>query len=104
MEAAHSNIRGDIPSFATQKSPLTPESCSHGMRSQCAFLTREKQQLCHYYAKNRIFYIFHLCGVLSMAAGCVAGLAPGLLWEIGYFTYEMIHTKEETAMDGGFRH
>ena len=42
MEAAHSNIRGDIPSFASQKSPLTPESCSLGMRSQCAFLTREK--------------------------------------------------------------
>ena len=42
LGAAHSNIRGDIPSFASQKSPLTPESCSHGMRSKCAFLTREK--------------------------------------------------------------
>ena len=26
-------IRGDIPNFAAQKSPLTPESYSHGMRS-----------------------------------------------------------------------
>ena len=26
-------IRGDIRSFAAQKSPLTPESCPHGMRS-----------------------------------------------------------------------
>ena len=48
MEAAHSNIRGDIPSFTPQKSPIlqsiifAPESCSHGMRSKCAFLTREK--------------------------------------------------------------
>ena len=38
-----------ILSFASQKSPIlqgkifTPESCSHGMRSKCAFLTREKQ-------------------------------------------------------------
>ena len=35
-------IRGDIQSFASQKSPLTPESCSYGLRSKCAFLTREK--------------------------------------------------------------
>ncbi len=34
-------IRSDIPSFASQKSPLTPASCSHGMRNRCAFLTRE---------------------------------------------------------------
>ena len=36
-------IRGDIYDFAAQKSPLTPESCSHGMRSLCAFLMHEKQ-------------------------------------------------------------
>ena len=34
MEAAHSNIRGDIPTFAAQKPPLTSESFSHGMRSR----------------------------------------------------------------------
>ncbi len=34
-------IRSDIPSFASQKSPLTPASCSHGMRNKCTFLTRE---------------------------------------------------------------
>ncbi len=35
-------IRGGIPSFAAQKPALTPESCSYGMRSICAFLTLEQ--------------------------------------------------------------
>ena len=50
LGAAHSNIRDEIPSFASQKSPIlqgkafTPESCFRGMRSKCAFLAREKQR------------------------------------------------------------
>jgi len=35
-------IRGGIPSFAAQKTPFTPVPCSYGLRSQCAFLTREQ--------------------------------------------------------------
>ena len=43
-------IQGGIPSFAAQKPPLTPESCSYGMRpkglasrrSICAFLAFEQ--------------------------------------------------------------
>ena len=42
LQAAHSNIRGDIRNFATQKSPLTPGSSSYGMRSLCAFLTANR--------------------------------------------------------------
>jgi len=35
-------VRGNIPGFAAQKLPLTPESCSYGTRSQRAFLSHEQ--------------------------------------------------------------
>lgn len=40
--AVHSNNSGLYANFAAQKSPLTTESCSHGMCSRCTFLSREK--------------------------------------------------------------
>ena len=40
--AAHRTIRGDTANFDAQKPPLTPESCSHGTHSQCAFPGHEK--------------------------------------------------------------